>query len=177
MNQFCISPIHTITIYSPSVTNLFRIRLALDTLRYKSYKDYLKVIRSIRSIFVISVDGYANAIYPEHRLWVIEGSLLEDSTYDSYYLASLLLHEAHHVTQYLKRTPLTNQGLETGAYRVQLRFLKHIGDTQSLEWLKKQYQQKWWEAFYTNDKVLKKFEKHLRLYLKWGCEAQTVPSR
>lgn len=177
MSQFCYSTINTIKIITPPVVNLFRLTLALQTLRYKSYKDYVKVLENIKTIFIISEKGYNNAIYAKHKLWILEGSFLEDSTYDSGYLASHLLHEAHHVTQNNKNPLPTEGNLELGAYRVQLRFLKQIGDEHAAVWLKKQYQNKWWESFYNDDKLLKKFDDHLRLYLNWECKSQNLHSQ
>lgn len=177
MSQFCYSTINTIKIITPPVVNLFRLKLALQTLRYKSHKDYVKVLENIKTIFIISEKGYNNAIYAKHKLWLLEGSLLEDSTYDSSYLSSLLLHEAHRVSLYKRNKDTTEAALELGAYSVQQRFFKQISDEQVAVWLKKQFQNKWWESFYNDDEILTKFDDHLRLFLNWKCKSQNVTSQ
>ena len=61
------------------------------------------------------------------------------------YVASLLIHEAYHVAQYRGGHKNFGERAEYRACQVQKKFLKKINYLSAIEWLDKQYQQKWWE--------------------------------
>jgi hypothetical protein len=68
-----------------------------------------------------------------------------------------LIHEAHHIVQYKKCKRGYGYHFERGAYIVQKKFLKKANYELGIQWLEKEFKNKWWEDFKKQKAIRKKF--------------------
>jgi len=118
-------------------------------------KPYGKKLQTLRIILVLQNNkDYDNELLAEYSIWICnKKTILESSTK---YLASLLVHEARHLMQYDtkkfagygkkpdKRSKELDEQIETDAYKTQRNFLKKLKAEREVEWLDKQFNEKWW---------------------------------
>src|SRR5437660_1132376 len=113
-----------IAVYAPEARHIGTLRRALTYLKHHTPSAFREVTRRLRAIVVIPRRGYYNETFVREKLWATESSLL---TGKFQYLASLLIHEAHHIAQFEAGKPYRGNAAEKEAYHKQRAFLRRIG--------------------------------------------------
>lgn len=122
----------------------------------KNGKQYAKKLQTLELILVLQNNGdYENELLAEYSIWICNSKTILECS--ATYLASLLVHEARHLIQYdknmfpgygkksqTKRSKNLEQKLEMDAYTAQRNFLKKLKLNREIEWLDKQFKEKWW---------------------------------
>jgi len=134
---------------------------ALNLVKKKDKRSFRKILKCLKVIFVPSVRGHLNGTYEKYRVWITEGGILERNT--TPFIASLIIHEAHHVSQYLSGHRYKLPHSEISSLREQMKFLKMINDDFSLNWLEKELQRKWWKDVVGNTKSTTKLDSYLEI--------------
>lgn len=137
-----------------------KIRRALAFLRRTSERAFFKVTHLLVCIAIVPGRRGRNGVFTAERVWITERPGLR---YPSQYLASLLLHEAHHVAQARSGTLSDNDLAERNAYIVQRRYLQRIGYHNAVEWLNSQYKEQWWKRAADDGTYNRDFQKYLNL--------------
>lgn len=151
---------------------------ALAFLRSSDKNLFRKVVKWIRTILVSSPTGYLNGVYEHDRVWVAEGQLITETTPE--YIASLLLHESHHVAQYHSGYSYELPRSEQKAYEVQRRFLKQINYQEAIETIDEQYRNEWWKGVTKNTDAISRLDRVLERYKAGKLrihDEETTPKR
>ena len=133
---------------------------ALNLIRKKDKHSFKKVLRCLKIIFVPTTNGHLSAAYEKERMWIVEGGMLKDNQVS--FIASSIIHETHHVSQYLSGHKYRLPNSEISALNEQKKFLKKIRDNLSLDWLEKELKRKWWKSVVGNKKSTKKLDNYLK---------------
>ncbi len=113
---------------------------ALDFLLREFPKEYAGVVSNIRKISIISdAKSSENQVYPRTGNYVMRSGLLRGYRQVTKHLASLLIHEAYHVTQYRKGVKNIDSRAERSAYMRQLNFLKKVKSTYLYEHVRQHF--------------------------------------
>jgi hypothetical protein len=162
--KFYFKKFKNILIIVPAPSYIKKLKDALVFLEKKDQKSFLKVKKTTKTIFIISEKGYYNETFVKEKMWLAQGSFIKDKSYPYQYLASLLLHEAHHIAQYLTGHKYAGSRAEYRAYFVQRKFLNKINYSNAVQWLDEQFNKKWWQTLDKNKKNINYSRKILRLY-------------
>ena len=165
--RYCYDSIEGITVITPPRVNMFRLKMALIFLKQNDYTAYRKFKRLVRTLFIITETGYQSAVFAKERIVMMEGSIFEDETFDFRYISSLLIHELHHIAQYLSGHPSGGDSAETHAYVKQRKYLKKINYLHAINWLDLCYQSNWWHEFYDDPNGANRFQTFLNQNIKW----------
>src|SRR3989344_4839472 len=134
---------------------------ALDLVKREDKRSFKKVMKCLKIICIPASKGGLNGVYEKERIWIAEGGLIENN--QSSYIASAIIHEAHHIAQYFSGHKYKLPSSEISALREQKLFLKKIGDTFSLDWLDSKNNQEWWKKVVGNKKATSKLDSYLKI--------------
>jgi hypothetical protein len=162
--KFYSKKISNILIISSSMKYFKKIEDSLKFLKKENDKSFYKVNRYLKIIFITDKVKFFNELFTKDRIWMTGYNIFNEKTYDFKYIASLFLHESHHITQYLSGHKNTGTKAEKMAYLIQRRFLKKIKYNDAVKWLDDQYKDKWWKLMNKDEKNKNYFRKLLSLY-------------
>jgi hypothetical protein len=144
-NIFYLKKIGDIKIISFSKEIIKNIKRALEALKYWDKIEFKRVNKNLKKIIVLPDVAVYNYLDIEKRAWVSGYELFEDKDCDVPYIASLLIHEAHHIAQSFSGNEYFGERAEKNAYLRQRSFLKKINYDYAVEWLDEQYKKEWWK--------------------------------
>lgn len=145
MKVFYLQKVDKITIISPSKIYIKNLGESLKALKNWDKDSFTRVNKCLKFIFISPNNKKYNHTLVDDKAW-ISGYDIFEGDYDMPYIASLLIHESHHVAQYLSGHEYFGEKAETAAYKEQRKFLKKIKYDYAVQWLDKQYSNKWWKA-------------------------------
>lgn len=166
MQSFYLKKINNIQIVSASKTYIKNLEKSLKGLKYWDANNFDKVIKNFDTILIHPKNKNYNHTIASKKLWISGYEAFENNDYDIPYITSLLIHEAHHVAQYFSGHKNYGEKAETSAYKKQRKFLKKIKYDYAVEWLDKQYENKWWEQMDADNKNKKKADDLIEDYEK-----------
>ena len=134
---------------------------ALGLIKREDKCSFRKILRCLKIVFVPVTKGYLNGVYEKNRIWIVEGSTIQNNQVS--FIASSLIHESHHISQYLAGHKYKLPNSEISALKEQKKFLKKIDDQFSLNWLEKELKRKWWKDVVRNKKRTTKLDNYLKL--------------
>jgi hypothetical protein len=144
-----------IQIVSNKSSYIQKIIKALKFIKKIDPKNFKKVNDNLQKIIITNISGTFGAVYPKEQTFIITQDYVDKSHYK--WLASCLIHEAHHIVQYKKGKRGYGYHFERGAYIVQKKFLKKANYELGIQWLEKEFKNKWWEDFKKQKAIRKKF--------------------
>lgn len=140
----------TISIFADKDAEHEKIKEAFEI--FKKHRPHLfKVWQSMNSVAVLSEEGYENFIYYDLKVFLLKTATVLEM--ENHFLASLFVHEAQHLVQYKKNpnefddeflAEKLYEDHERDAYETQQNFLREVGTQEDVEWLKEQFENKWW---------------------------------
>lgn len=136
--------IRNLEIIAPERPLIKKIRLSLDLIRKVNAKEYKNLFKRIRIVFVTNRYGYTNEFFMPEKIWFANKSVIRSNNVG--WLASLILHEAFHATQFKNGryiAPLSK--LEKPALMIQKQFLQKIKDPNASADMKKVVKQRYWK--------------------------------
>src|SRR3989344_269485 len=89
-----------VDIISPNTQINNRVKEAFDLIKKSDSLEYKKVTSRLKVVFITRKNGNANEFLMPHKAWFANRTLIEKS--DIPWLASLLVHESFHATQFKK---------------------------------------------------------------------------
>jgi hypothetical protein len=129
---------------APSRSHLEKLQRTLRYLRRVDGSLYVRMLRALRGICVHRTKGYVNELFLKPSIWIVQRSTVEESNVP--YLASLLVHEYHHLRQREVGQRPTGPRAERRAYLRQRLFLARRERRSDVRWLDQQYKVKWWRT-------------------------------
>jgi hypothetical protein len=159
-----------IHILSKSKSTLSTVKKVLDGLYGWDRGAFEKVKRNIRTIYLTdSVQRYNTGI-ADKGAWITSDEEFRNDP-DIPYLASLFLHEAHHIAQYRAGKRYYGKRAEHNATNVQKKFLRKIGYMYAITWLDDQLKSEWWVHMDSETKKDDKIKKEFRRVMETKREA------
>ena len=140
--------IETLTVIAPDEVALRKIEDALRLIKKTDAVLYQKIFERLQMIFVTNKMGGTNEFFMPEKIWFANKSVILKN--DLPWLASLIVHESFHATQFKNGNYILPLGeeLEKPAIAHQERFLKKIEGKSGSSALKSAYERKYWEAAY-----------------------------
>lgn len=136
-------------VISPERALTDKIFSSIALIKKTDKEEYQKLKSRIKVIFITNKTGYANEFFMPEKIWFANLSLIRKN--DLNWLASLIIHEAYHATQFKNGKYISSfDKLEPLAYKRQKMFLKKLGE--SGEDVDIAFKQKQWERF-NQDKI------------------------
>ena len=135
-----------VLILSYSKKHLRRVFIALNALNGWDHKEFQKVNKYLRIILVHPEFKSYNYVDVIKRAWVVGCGFFDIEDYDIPYMASLLIHESHHIAQHQTGHRSYGQKAEELALNRQKKFLKKIKYSFAVKWLDKKFKSSWWKA-------------------------------
>ncbi len=140
---------------------LERSILALQTWNLAEYK---KARKYLTTIFIHPGIKEYNQTLVHEQTWLVGHSLFSQKDFDVPYVASLIIHEAHHIAQYRAGKQYFGARAEMMAYLRQRNFLKRIKYDYAVKWLDRRFKDKWWRVMDKQEKAKKKAESLWKSY-------------
>lgn len=114
-----------ITIIAPLKTHLIRVKKAFDLVKSVDFVEYEKLFPRLDAVLVTRLKkARNNTFYVLGKIWIINQPLLRQ---DIEILASQLIHEGVHATQYINKVPrMPKVEREEEACEHQLKFLDKL---------------------------------------------------
>lgn len=162
MRPFYSHRYHQIQLLAPSRALLRRVLASLSLLRRRDSARHKDLIRSLRAVLISPKNGYLNELFLADRVWICQSSTIEEA--NRAYLASLLVHELHHLRQKRAGHSTTGRRAERLAYLAQRSFLRVLSDTLGIAWLDKQYEEQWWKTRKADLRAYRHFRRLLADY-------------
>ena len=177
MRFFLSLRIKSLRVVSPNAYLLRRIRQALLLIQKTDRREYEKLFNCLKIIFITNRAGYTNEFFMPEKIWFANKFVILKN--DIPWIASLILHEAFHATQFKKRRYVrTLAELEPPALNVQKRFLKKtegqhgVGDVDAVA------QKRYWAPMNRDKRSFEHFRKLLQLLQNKKLEIRALrPSR
>lgn len=146
---------------SPSKNYFKKIHDSFELLKQYSKNNFDKVNKYLNVIIIHPKHKtYNQLIYKyKEKNWIVGYNIFADESFDPLYIASLLIHETYHITQYLSGHKNYGEKAETAAYLQQRKFLKKVNYKTAVEWLDKHYKNKWWKSMDKMSQIKKEFNK------------------
>jgi len=142
--------INTIAVFTSKNEELLKMEKAFKI--FESVRPELfKMWETMNSVVVLQEDGYENFIYYDLKIFLLKTATVLEM--EDHFLAGLFVHEAQHLVQYKKNPEeFDNEVLaeklyeehERDAYDVQQDFLREVGTQEDVDWLREQFENKWW---------------------------------
>lgn len=154
--------ISRVTIFASSKRHLAKIAAAFAFLRKADTRRFQKTTKLIGTIISTDRVQYSNALFPKDRVWISGAHLMNDPSFPPEYIASLLVHEAHHIAQHRAGRASSGARSERNAYREQRRFLQKAHYPEAVSWLDRQYARKWWRGMDRDQRGMRIFRQLLR---------------
>lgn len=149
--KFLSIKIKTLTIIAPEEASLCKVRDALRLIKKIDPSVYEKIFGRLNMIFVTNKAGGTNEFFMPEKIWFANKSVVMKN--DLPWLASLIIHESFHATQFKngKYVLAFGEQLEKPAIALQKRFLKKFEEGGGSASLQSAYTGKYWEEM--NDDV------------------------
>ncbi len=161
---FTKSKIGRVLVIAPDTLLIKKLRDACALIRKTDPQEYRRVENRLNMIIVSNLYGYTNEFFMPERIWITNKSLLYKN--DVPWLASLIVHEAFHATQFQNgKYILPLARLEPPALKAQEKFLKKVGHTDENVFhslIKKRY----WEAMGNDTRSYAHFRNLLLVFSK-----------
>ena len=154
-----------VLVLSYSKRHLRRVFIALNALNGWDHKEFQKVNKYLRIILVHPEFKSYNYVDVIKRAWVVGCGFFDIEDYDIPYMASLLIHESHHIAQHQTGHRSYGQKAEGLALNRQKKFLKKIKYSFAVKWLDKKFKSSWWKALDRQKNNRIKAEKLLHKFL------------
>jgi hypothetical protein len=138
MASYLSSVVNHLIIESPSRAYVRKLDEALLYLSGQAFLARSK-LPTLKKIIIQKKPGYRNQLFPYKRIWVSESSVINKNSV--VYLASLLLHEIHHLMQYDRGVRNIQGRAERGAYHAQYKFLVEQGHRRDAEGIMRHYRE------------------------------------
>lgn len=153
MNKnFFSTKIKTLLVVAPEKSLLKKIDDALRLVEKNDSQEYKNLFSRLNIIFITNKSGYTNEFFMPEKIWFSNKSVVVKN--DLRWLASLMIHEAFHATQFKNGKyvlPLGNK-LEKPAIKVQEKFLKKLEGVLGKRDLEYSYKEKYWKKM-KEDKI------------------------
>jgi len=140
---FLAQNIQTLKIIAPERLLIKKIKQSLNLIEKVNRNEYKNLFKRIHIIFITNRYGHTNEFFMPEKIWFANKSVIKNN--DVGWLASLIIHEAFHATQFKNGkyiAPLLR--LEAPAMMVQKQFLQKIKDPNASTDIKKVVRQKYW---------------------------------
>lgn len=164
--DFFISKIsNRVVVVSPDSKINSKIKEAFSTIKKVDKAEYKKVLSRLKIVFVTRKRGNTNEFLMPHKHWFANRTLIEKS--DVVWLASLLVHESFHATQFKKGKYILPLGkrIEAPAIKYQEKFLAKANKEDS-HLPAKALKEKYWENYDKDNRDYTYFRNLLNLYEK-----------
>jgi len=140
-NVYYSKKIYNIEILASTKIEIDIIKKALLFIKTHAPQSFSR-LKKLQAIIIYPNKDYNNILFPKENIYICQqGTIIESSMP---YLASLLIHEAHHLLQYKKDQKHHGQKTEEEAYKAQRRFLKKYGTKAEVDWLDNLFKDEWW---------------------------------
>jgi hypothetical protein len=147
---------YNITCIAPRKKNISKIFKSIEYIKKIDKNSFKQVSNNLPTILIVPLKGHLNGFYIKDNVWI---SASEGIDYDHMiYVASLLVHESHHMIQAKENKKYFGVKAEKEAYLKQKNFLLKIPNKKLrnwfVKWLDKQLNKKWWLEYkkYTSKK-------------------------
>jgi hypothetical protein len=143
--RFYFRQIKTVRIIAPEKILLEKVQAAFRLIKKIDSKEYQKLFSRLSVVFITNKYGGTNEFFMPEKIWFANKSVVTKN--DTVWLASLILHEAFHATQFKNGSYVLPFGpqLEKPALELQDRFLKKAGDLDHGRGTAAVYRKKYWE--------------------------------
>lgn len=164
--NFLSIKVKTLTIIAPDAAFLEKIAEALRLIRKVDSLEYRKIFDRLQVIFITHKTGGTNEFFMPEKIWFANKSVITKN--DLPWLASLIIHESFHATQFKNNEYVLPFGkeLEEPAIALQKRFLKKFERGRSSVSLTSAYEKKYWEAMDEDTSSFAYFRNLLELFDK-----------
>lgn len=142
--NFLIKKIKSLSIIAPNKLLINRVVDAINLIKKIDSKEYEHIFSRLKIIFITNKNGYTNEFFMPERIWLANKSVINNN--DLKWLASLIIHEAFHATQFKNGKYILPFGekLEKPALKLQEKFLKKCDDIFFKKDINKVYKEKYW---------------------------------
>lgn len=150
--KFLSIKIKTLTVIAPEEASLHKIVDALHLIKKVDSAEYQKIFGRLQIIFITNKSGGTNEFFMPEKIWFANKSVIIKN--DLPWLASLIIHESFHATQFknAKYTLPFGEQLEKPAIALQERFLKKLeGKQQGSASPESAYEGKYWKGMDNDD--------------------------
>ena len=144
--KFLLFKLKTLSIIAPDEKVLQKIVDAIRLIKKTDPALYEKIFQRLQMIFVTYMTGGTNEFFMPERIWFANKSVVTKN--DLPWLASLIVHESFHATQFKDGAYILPFGeeLEAPAIALQERFLKKVEGKRHGLSLPAALENKYWEA-------------------------------
>lgn len=124
--KFLLKNRRSLVIISPNKLLSKKIEDSLDLIKKIDKKEYDRIFLRLKIIFITNKYGYTNEFFMPEKIWFANKSLIKNNNTE--WVASLIIHEAFHATQFKKGKYILPFGdkLERPAIELQEKFLKKV---------------------------------------------------
>lgn len=153
MNKnFFSTKIKTLLVIAPEKSLLRKIDDALCLVKKNDSQEYKNLFSRLNVIFITNKSGHTNEFFMPEKIWFSNKSVVVKN--DLRWLASLIIHEAFHATQFKNGKYILPFGdkLEKPAIKVQEKFLKKLEGVLGKRDLEYSYKEKYWKKM-EEDKI------------------------
>jgi len=117
-----------LTIIAPNKEIIRLVVAAVELIKRVDKMEYKKLPERLKIIFVTNRFGFTNEFFMPEKIWFANKSVILKN--DVNWLASLIIHEAYHATQFKKgKYILPLSRLESAAMKIQKNFLRKLGES------------------------------------------------
>ena len=161
---FLFIKIKSLIIISPEKSLLKKAKDALLLIKNVDSKEYIKIFSRLNIVFITNKNGFSNEFFMPEKIWFVNKSVIKNN--DLKWLASLIIHEAFHATQFKNGKYVLPFGekLERPAIDLQEKFLKRIKDLSSKKQLESEFKRKYWKEIEDDELSYSYFRNLLRLF-------------
>lgn len=173
--NFLSQKVDSVTVIGPTKRTIAKVRQALHLIRRIDPREYRNVNARMKTVFITHRTGFTNEFFMPERVWFANISIIEKN--DVSWIASLIVHEAFHATQFKRgRYILPLTALEAPALRIQERFLKRAGDQAGPRATREAKRQRYWAPMRKDAASAACFRNLLTLLEKGRLNIQRLPS-
>lgn len=161
--EFFCYPYKNIALYAPHKAIIAKLKNALDFIRNTDMREYKKLFSRLRVIFITRRKGITNEFFMPEKIWFANRSLIEKN--DIQWVASLMIHEAFHATQFKNGTYIAPiNRLEPPALKVQAKFLKKVEGIRGVTDIRKVKKDSYWKHMAKDTKSYAHFRNLLKYF-------------
>lgn len=165
---FFIKKIGHLSIIAPGKSITTKVELALSLIKKVDQIEYKKLRDRLRIIFITNKNGYTNEFFMPEKIWFTNKSMIIKN--DVAWIASLILHEAFHATQFRNGKYILPFGeqLEKPALLLQEKFLSKVNKIQERPLrskdIKTALRKRYWKIMDADKKSFSHFRNLLQLF-------------
>lgn len=154
---------NNLEIIAPEKSLLEKTLAALSLIKKTDSKEYKRLFSRLKVIFITNKYGYANEFFMPEKIWFANKSVILKN--DVGWLASLVVHEAFHATQFKNgKYVLPLDKLEKPALELQAKFLVKLEGKKSKKDIEQVSEEKYWNKISEDKKSFAYFRNLLDLY-------------